>query len=109
MVGRIVQLMYAVGKQVTHISALVGAFYLGAVYHQEFSRLEKNLLYKDLEVEEGCFRDAEGLEVMVRVNNNGNVVPVLYHKLSETYVPIKEEWFDTKLDTKRGDCDGVEK
>ena len=72
-------------------SLIISAFYAGITYHTTFSRLERNMLYRNLQVEEGYFRDAEGLEILVRMNDHGNLVPFLYHRESSLRVPLSNE------------------
>ena len=83
-----IDLVGAFLKKSAQVGFFVGVFYLGASYHQEFARWERNALYHHLKVEEGYFPDPEGLEFLVKINERGNIVPYLYHQSSGTSVPI---------------------
>lgn len=72
-------------------SLVVSAFYAGMTYHTAFSRLERNTLYRNLHMEEGYFRDPEGLEIIIKMNDHGNLVPFLYHKESALRLPLSNE------------------
>ena len=84
-------LFLGVVKSAFKCSLVVSAFYAGITYHTTFSRLERNTLYRNLNIEEGYFRDPEGLEILVRMNDHGNLVPFLYHKESSLRLPLSNE------------------
>lgn len=78
-------------KSTMRLGALMSAFYLGTTYHTMLARVERNTLYRNLHIEEGYFRDPEGLEILIRMNGRGNLVPSLYHRESGLRLPISNE------------------
>ncbi|MBI4139556.1 hypothetical protein HY483_01195 [Candidatus Woesearchaeota archaeon] len=85
------KLVFDVLKTTMRCGMFVSVFYLGATYHNAFSRLERNILYKNLSVEQGYFQDPEGLELVVRMNERGNLVPCIFHKPSGLSLPISND------------------
>ncbi len=82
-------------KTTMRCGVFVSVFYLGATYHNAFSRLERNILYKNLRVEQGYFQDPEGLELIVKMNERGNLIPCVFHKPSGLSLPISNELIES--------------
>jgi hypothetical protein len=84
-----------IGFLVTNISiaTIVSSSYFTYQLYEPMKRVVNNLFHRDVQVEQGFFKDPNGLSVQSYINERGTREVYMLHSPSNTKIPVKQDMY----------------